>query len=164
MAHIDGSDDIEICRDADVVVVTAGAKQQPGQSRMQLAESTVGLMRKLIPALVHVAPNAMYVMVTNPVDVVTYAALKLSGLPATQLFGSGTVLDSSRLRHLVSMACGVSVHNVHAYMAGEHGDTEIALWSTASIGGVPLLEWEAETGRLPRHRGQGGHQLRGRAR
>lgn len=148
MAQVAGSDDIEICKGADVVVVTAGAKQEPGQTRMDLAESTVGMMRKIVPGLVEQAPDATYIMVTNPVDVVTYAALKLSGLPPTQLFGSGTVLDSSRLRYLVGDACGVAVQNVHAYMAGEHGDTEIPLWSTASIGGLPLSQWEKETGQL----------------
>ncbi len=140
-AEVLGSDDIQVCADADVVVVTAGAKQRPGQSRIDLAEATIGLMEKLLPPLVEVAPNAIYLMVTNPVDVVTYASLKISGLPPRQLFGSGTVLDSSRLRYLVGEHCGVAVQNVHAYIAGEHGDTEIPLWDSASIGGVPLLEW-----------------------
>ncbi|MFV0458646.1 MAG: L-lactate dehydrogenase [Actinomycetales bacterium] len=147
-AEVEGSDDIEVCRDADIIVVTAGAKQKPGQSRMDLAGSTVGMMQKIIPAALEVAPDATYVMVTNPVDVVTYVAQKISGLPRNQLFGSGTVLDSSRLRFLVAQSCGVAVGNVHAYMAGEHGDTEVPLWSSASIGGVPLLDWEKETGEL----------------
>lgn len=140
-AEVLGSDDIQVCADADVVVVTAGAKQRSGQSRVDLAGSTIGLMETLLPPLVEVAPNAVYLMVTNPVDVVTYASLKISGLPPRQLFGSGTVLDSSRLRYLVGEHCGVAVQNVHAYIAGEHGDTEIPLWDSASIGGVPLLEW-----------------------
>ncbi len=147
-AEVDGSDDIEVCRGADVVVVTAGAKQKPGQSRMELAESTVALMQKIIPAVTAVAPDAVYVMVTNPVDVVTYVAQKISGLPADRLFGSGTVLDSSRLRFLVAESVGVAVGNVHAYMAGEHGDTEVPLWSSATIGGVPLPQWEFLTGKL----------------
>lgn len=141
MADVIGSDDIEVCRDADVVVVTAGAKQKPGQTRLDLAESTVGLVRSLMPRLVEVAPDAVHVMVTNPVDVVTYAALKVSGLPPARVFGSGTVLDSSRLRYLVARHTGVAVQNVHAYIAGEHGDTEIPLWSSATIGSVPLEEW-----------------------
>lgn len=140
-AEVHGSDDVSICTGADVVVVTAGAKQKPGQSRIDLAGSTIGLMEKILPPLVEVAPDAIYIMVTNPVDVVTYAALKISGLPPNQLFGSGTVLDSSRLRYLVGQHCGVAVQNVHAYIAGEHGDTEIPLWDSASIGGVPLVEW-----------------------
>ncbi|GIG23187.1 L-lactate dehydrogenase [Cellulomonas chitinilytica] len=141
MAEVVGSDDISVCADADVVMFTAGAKQKPGQTRMDLAEATISLVRKVLPSLVEVAPDAVYVMVTNPVDIVTYAALKLSGLPPTQLFGSGTVLDSSRLRYLIAQRTGVAVQNVHAYIAGEHGDSELPLWSSASIGAVPLLEW-----------------------
>lgn len=146
--EVDGSDDVEVCRGADVVVVTAGAKQKPGQSRMELAGTTVELMKKVLPAVQAVAPDAIYVMVTNPVDVVTYASLKITDLPPDRIFGSGTVLDSSRLRWLISDACDVAVGNVHAYMAGEHGDTEVPIWSSASIGNVPLLEWESQTGRL----------------
>ncbi|MFC8798222.1 L-lactate dehydrogenase [Promicromonospora sp. NPDC057138] len=148
-AHVIGSDDVAVCAGADVVVVTAGAKQKPGQTRTDLAEATIGLMRQILPGLVDVAPDATYLMVTNPVDVVTYAALKISGLPREQLFGSGTVLDSSRLRVVLAERCGVAVANVHAYIAGEHGDSEIALWSSASIGGVPLLDWEPVGGAAP---------------
>lgn len=148
MGEIVGSDDVEVCRGARLVVVTAGAKQQPGQSRMDLAQHTIALTRTLLPQLAQVAPDATYVMVTNPVDVVTYAALQFTGLPAHQLFGSGTVLDSSRLRLEVARRVGVAVQNVHAYVVGEHGDTEFPLWSSASVGGVPLLEWERAGGRL----------------
>ncbi len=140
-ATIEGSDDIEICRDADLVVFTAGAKQDPGQSRMELASKTVGLVKKVLPTLVDIAPDAIHMMVTNPVDVVTYAAQKITGLPTNQIFGSGTVLDSSRLRFLIAKECGVAVQNVHAYVLGEHGDSEVPMWTSASIGGVPLLEW-----------------------
>ncbi|ACZ22220.1 malate dehydrogenase (NAD) [Sanguibacter keddieii DSM 10542] len=149
MAEVVGSDDVAVCADADIIMVTAGAKQKPGQTRLDLAEATISLVSKILPELLAVAPDATYVMVTNPVDIVTYAALKISGLPPTQLFGSGTVLDSSRLRFLIAQHCGVAVQNVHAYMAGEHGDSEIPLWSSATIGGVPLLEWDAIEGRAP---------------
>ena len=148
MATMTGSDDIEVCRDADVVVITAGAKQKPGQSRLDLAETNIHMCRKLIPALLDVAPDAVFLLVTNPVDVLTYAALKFSGLPASRVFGSGTVLDSSRLRLLIAQRCGVAVQSVHAYIAGEHGDSEIPLWSSATIGAVPLLRWQVE-GRPP---------------
>lgn len=148
-AHVIGSDDVAVCEGADIVVVTAGAKQKPGQSRVDLAEGTIGLMRTILPGLVDVAPDATYLMVTNPVDVVTYAALKISGLPRERMFGSGTVLDSSRLRVVLAERCGVAVGNVHAYIAGEHGDSEIALWSSASIGGMPLLDWEPLGGNPP---------------
>ncbi|GAA1623985.1 L-lactate dehydrogenase [Georgenia ruanii] len=141
MGSVRGSDDVAICADADVVVITAGAKQKPGQSRLDLAGATIDIMRDLLPRLVAVAPDAVYVMVANPVDVATYAGLKISGLPQNQFFGSGTVLDTSRLRYLVARACGVAVQSVHAYMAGEHGDSELPLWSSAMIGAVPLLQW-----------------------
>jgi L-lactate dehydrogenase len=148
-AEVIGSDDVEVCRDADVVVVTAGAKQRPGQSRLDLAEATVALTRAIMPGLVEVAPDATFLLVTNPVDVVTSAAQQAAGLPPGRVFGSGTVLDSSRLRAALAQHCGVATANVHAYVAGEHGDSEIALWSSARIAGVPLLEWEPLPGRPP---------------
>lgn len=147
-ATIDGSSDVEITRGSDVVVIAAGAKQKPGETRMDLAENTVNLMKTVIPPLVERSPDAIFLMVTNPVDVTTQAALKISGLPDHQLIGSGTVLDSSRLRWLVATECDVAVSNVHAYVCGEHGDTETPLWSTATIGGVPLRDWEQQTGQL----------------
>jgi L-lactate dehydrogenase len=146
MAHVVGSDDVEVLADSDIIVFTAGAKQQPGQSRLDLAETTIGLVRRLMPRLVDVAPDAIHLLVTNPVDVVTYAALKASGLPRERVFGSGTVLDSSRLRFLLAEHTGVAVQNVHAYIAGEHGDSELPLWSSASIASVPLLEWQGLEG------------------
>jgi L-lactate dehydrogenase len=100
------------------------------------------------PQLLKVAPDALLLLVTNPVDVLTYAALTFSGLPPARVFGSGTLLDTSRLRVLVAQQCGVAVRNVHAYIAGEHGDSEIPLWSSATIGAVPLLGWEVP-GRPP---------------
>ena len=141
VGSIEGSDDVEIVRGADLIIVTAGAKQQPGQSRLELAGSTVNLMKKIVPNLQNVAPDARFMFVTNPVDVVTYAALKITGLPRNQVFGSGTVLDTSRLRYLVSRETGVATQNIHAYVAGEHGDSEVALWSSAEIGNVPLSQW-----------------------
>ncbi len=145
-ATVLGSDDVNVCADSDVVVITAGAKQQPGQSRLDLAGATISLMDKILPPLLEVSPNAVYILVTNPVDVVTYAAIKKSGMSPRQMFGSGTVLDSSRLRHEVARMCKVAVSNVHAYIAGEHGDSEVPLWSSASIGGVPLLDWRDAAG------------------
>lgn len=147
-SRVIGSDDVDVCADSDVVVITAGAKQQPGQSRLDLAGATIGLMDKVIPPLIKVAPDAIFILVTNPVDVVTYAALKRSGMDPRRMFGSGTVLDSSRLRYRIAQECHVAVSNVHAYIAGEHGDSEVPLWSSATIGGVPLLEWHDKEGRV----------------
>lgn len=150
MARIIGGDDLEVARDSDVIVITAGAKQKPGQTRLDLAAANVEMCRKLVPSLVELAPDTLLLMVTNPVDVVTLAALQASGLPANRVFGSGTVLDSSRLRYLIAERTGVAVQNVHAYIAGEHGDSEVPLWSTATIGGVKLLSWDAHfTGQAP---------------
>jgi L-lactate dehydrogenase len=140
-ATVVGSDDVEVCRDADVLVLTAGAPAQPGQRRLDLAADSVAIYRDLLPRLLKVAPGAVLVIVTNPVDVVTYAALKISGLPRHRVLGSGTVLDSSRLRSLIARRSGVAVQNVHAYIAGEHGDSQIPLWSSATVGGIPLLRW-----------------------
>ena len=136
-----GSDDPEICRDADVIAITAGAKQKPGQSRLELGGATVGIMEKILPKLVEVAPHAIFLLVANPVDVVTYCAKKITGLPENQIFGSGTVLDTARMRYLVSLETGTATQNIHGYIAGEHGDSEVALWSSAEIGNVPLSQW-----------------------
>jgi L-lactate dehydrogenase len=141
MANIEGSDDIAVCKDAHVVVITAGAKQRPGVRRMDLAENNAAILKQLIPALMKVAPNAILLLVTNPVDVITYIAQKLSGLPRQRVMGSGTVLDSSRFRFLIAKRLKIAVQNVHAYIAGEHGDSEVPLWSSATVANIPLHEW-----------------------
>jgi L-lactate dehydrogenase len=146
MTRIEGGDDLQVCRDADIVVVTAGAKQKPGQTRLDLAAANVTMCRDLLPRLVALAPDTHLLLVTNPVDVVTTAALRYSGLPPHRVYGSGTVLDSSRLRYLIAEHTRVAVQNVHAYIAGEHGDSEVPLWSTATIGGVPVTDWASAGG------------------
>ncbi len=145
-ALVVGSDDLDICRDADVVVVTAGAKQESGETRLDLAGRNTNILGGLIPALAERSPDAVFLVVTNPVDVLTYVALHLSGFPSDRVIGSGTVLDTSRLRYLLAHRCGVDVRNVHATIAGEHGDSEFALWSNASIGTVPLNQWVTSDG------------------
>jgi L-lactate dehydrogenase len=144
MAGVSGSDDIEVCRDADVLVLTVGGLPKPGQTRLDLAGESVAICRELLPPLLEVAPDAVVLIITNPVDVVTYAAIQILGLPANRVIGSGTVLDSSRLRYLIAEHCGVAVQSVHAYVVGEHGDSEMPLWSSATIGAVPILEWSAD--------------------
>lgn len=135
-----GGDDLRLCADAELVVVTAGAAQRPGQSRLQLADANVALVGRLLPDLLQVAREAIFLLVTNPVDVVTYVAQQISGLPHGRVIGTGTVLDSSRLRQSLAERLGVSVTSVHALVVGEHGDSEIVLWSSASVGGTPLLD------------------------
>ena len=144
-----GSDDVEICRDADIVVITAGARQQPGESRLDLAGKTINMLKSIIPNVIKVAPNAIYLLVTNPVDITTYVSQQLSGLDPQQLFGSGTNLDSARLRLLLAKQTGVNVKDINAYIAGEHGDSEVALWTAANIAGVPLLDWKPLPGHEP---------------
>ena len=139
---IDGSDDPEICRDADMVVITAGP-------RLELVGATVNILKAIMPNLVKVAPNAIYMLITNPVDIATHVAQKLTGLPENQIFGSGTNLDSARLRFLIAQQTGVNVKNVHAYIAGEHGDSEVPLWESATIGGVPMCDWTPLPGHDP---------------
>ena len=141
MANVVGSADIAVTADADIVVITAGAKQKPGQTRLELAGVNVNMCRAMMPGLVEMSPDALFLLVTNPVDVLTYAALKFSGLPTHRVFGSGTVLDSSRLRILLAEHCDVAVQSVHAFIIGEHGDSELPLWSRATIGPVPLSDW-----------------------
>lgn len=141
MATIEGSDDVAICADAAVVVITAGAKQKPGQTRLDLAAANATMCRALVPRLVEQAPAAILLVVTNPCDVMTYITHALSGLPQARVLGSGTVLDSSRFRFLIARKCGTAVQNVHAYIAGEHGESEIPLWSSANIASIPLSQW-----------------------
>jgi L-lactate dehydrogenase len=140
-ANVIGSDDVAVTADSDIVVITAGAKQKPGQTRLELAAVNVDMCRSLVPALVDLSPDAMFLLVTNPVDVVTYAAVQASGLPGRRVFGSGTVLDSSRLRTLLAQHCDVAVHSVNAFIVGEHGDSQVPAWSQAGIGGVPVRDW-----------------------
>ncbi|WP_250545661.1 L-lactate dehydrogenase [Paenarthrobacter sp. DKR-5] len=139
---ITGGGDITTMAGADVVVITAGAKQAPGQTRLDLAGTNVRILEDLLPRLLEQAPDAVYVLVTNPCDVLTVAARRISGLPASRVLSSGTVLDTSRLRWLLARRGGVSTSSVHASIIGEHGDTEFPVWSNASIGPVPIREWK----------------------
>ncbi len=142
-SDITGGSDISVAAGSHVVVVTAGAKQKPGQSRIELAEVNAGILRSMMPDLLAVAPDAIYVIVTNPCDVLTVLAQEATALPPERIFASGTVLDTSRLRWKLAERAGVSTSSVHAYIVGEHGDTEFPLWSKATIGSVPILDWVA---------------------
>ena len=141
-----GGSDLSVVEDSHVVVITAGAKQNPGQTRTELASVNAGIMKKMMPQLLSVAPDAVYVIVTNPCDVLTVLAQEETGLPPERIFAAGTVLDTSRLRWKLGERVGVSTSNVHAYIVGEHGDTEFPLWSKATIGTVPILEWVTPKG------------------
>lgn len=143
-SSVSGGSDLSVVEGSDVVVVTAGAKQQPGQTRMELSGTNVRILQSLLPALIERAPDAVYVIVTNPADVMTVIAQRITGLPAARVFGSGTVLDTSRLRWRLAERAGVSTASVHADIVGEHGDTQFPLWSNATIGPVPILDWPAD--------------------
>ena len=145
-SSITGGDDLNLIDGASVVVITAGAKQRQGQSRLDLAGVNVGILNDLMPRLVERAPDAVFVLVSNPCDVLAVVAQRLSGLPTSRVFASGTVLDSSRLRWVLAERAGVSSSSVHAMIVGEHGDSEFALWSQARIGPVPILEWQPVDG------------------
>ena len=142
-SDIIGGSDLSVVEGSHVVVITAGAKQDPGQTRIELAGVNARIMKSMMPQLLEVAPHAIYVIVTNPCDVLTVIAQQETGLPAERIFASGTVLDTSRLRWKLGQRAGVSTASVHAHIVGEHGDTEFPLWSRATIGTVPILEWEA---------------------
>ena len=136
-----GGGNIESLAGSDVIVITAGARQKPGQSRLDLAGVNVGIIQNLMTQLMEQAPDAVYVIVTNPCDVLTVAAQKASGLPRNRIFSSGTVLDTSRLRLLLAREAHVLMTSVHATIIGEHGDSEFPVWSSASIGPVPIRDW-----------------------
>ena len=140
-SDITGGSDISVVAGSHVVVITAGAKQKPGQTRIELAEVNAGILRTMMPELLAVAPDAIYVIVTNPCDVLTVLAQEATALPPERIFASGTVLDTSRLRWKLAERAGVSTSSVHAYIVGEHGDTEFPMWSKATIGSVPILDW-----------------------
>lgn len=143
-SDIDGGADLRHVEGADVVVITAGAKQHPGQTRLDLAGTNVDILRGMLPQLLERAPDAVFLLVTNPCDLLTVAAQQITGLPSSRVFSSGTVLDTARLRWKLAQRAGVAQSSVHAHIVGEHGDTEFPLWSAASIGVTPLLEWERE--------------------
>lgn len=128
-------------KDAGVIVVTAGAAQKPGETRLDLVHKNVGIFRSIIPEIAKRGFDGILLIVANPVDILTYAALQMSGLPKERVIGSGTVLDSARLRSKLGEHLSVDSRSVHAFIVGEHGDSEFAAWSSANISGVPLSDF-----------------------
>lgn len=127
--------------DAAIIVVTAGAAQKPGETRLDLVNKNVGIFRSIIPQIRQAGFEGILLIVSNPVDILTYAAIKLSGLPESRVIGSGTVLDSARLQEALGNHLGVDPRDVEAYIIGEHGDSELAVWSSADVAGVPLKDF-----------------------
>ena len=128
----------EDCADAAMIVITAGAKQSPGQSRADLIRKNAGIVRSICTQIGRYHSEAVLLMVTNPVDTLTHVALEHLGWPRQRVIGSGTVLDSARFKFMLSRHCGVDARNVHAYIIGEHGDSEVAAWSLSHIAGVSI--------------------------
>ena len=133
--------DYSNCAGAVVTVLTAGAGQKPGETRLDLIKKNAAIWRDIIPNVVKNNPNGILLIATNPVDVLTYAAWKLSGLPSERVIGSGTILDTARFRYLLSQHFRVDASSVHAYIVGEHGDSEVPVWSLANIAGMRLPEF-----------------------
>src|SRR4051794_23769022 len=131
---------------AAVTVVTAGAAQQPGETRLQLLERNTAILRAIVPQIVRHNPTGVILLASNPVDLMTHLAVEISGLPAARVFGSGTILDTARFRYLLGEHYGVDSRSVHSYIVGEHGDSEVPLWSLANIGGVPLRDFRSASG------------------
>ena len=133
--------DYEDAKDSDIVIITSGIARKPGQTRIELTQTNVNIIKDIAPKIAAAAPNANYVIVSNPVDIITYVFTKVSGIPENQIIGSGTLLDTARLR------CGLAEHfdiaqkNIHAYVFGEHGDTSFVPWSCADISGAKIDEY-----------------------
>jgi L-lactate dehydrogenase len=129
------------CTDAAVTVFAAGAGTKPGETRLDLIKKNAAIWREIVPEVMKHNPTGVLLIATNPVDVLTYATLKLSGFPAGRVIGSGTVLDTARFRYLLSQHFGVDARSVHAHIVGEHGDSEVPVWSLANIAGVRLADF-----------------------
>ena len=127
--------------DASIVIVTAGAGQKPGETRLDLVKKNVGIFKSVIPSITEYNKDGILLIVANPVDVLTYAAAKISGFPENRVFGSGTVLDTARFKYLLGEHLEVDSRAVHAFIIGEHGDSEIAAWSSANVSGIPVNDF-----------------------
>ena len=129
------------CAGAAIVVITAGSAQKPGETRLDLVKRNFAIFQTIIPQIVQANPDGILLIAANPLDVLSYAAMKLSGFPANRVIGSGTILDTARFRYLLSQHAGVDPRSVHAYIIGEHGDSEVPVWSLANIAGMNLTDY-----------------------
>lgn len=127
--------------DSDIVVITAGMGQKPGETRLDLVNKNFKLFKEIIPKIVKYSPDSIYLVTSNPVDILSYATYIISKKPSNEIIGSGTVLDTSRFRYLLAKHCNINASNVHAYILGEHGDSEFAVWSKSMVGGTLLKEY-----------------------
>ena len=132
---IDASKDLSVTAGSKIIVITAGARQRPGESRLSLVQRNTEIFKSLIPPLVQHSPDAIFLVVSNPVDVLTYVTWKLSGLPANRIIGSGTNLDSARFRYYVGQKLGIATNSCHGWVLGEHGDSSVPIWSGVNVAG-----------------------------
>ena len=128
-------------KDSDIVIITSGVARKPGQSRIDLAQTNVDILKSITPQITEAAPNAKYIIVSNPIDIMTYVFIKISGIPEEQIIGSGTLLDTARLRYALSEHFEIAQRNIHAYVLGEHGDSSFIPWSLAKISGASVYEY-----------------------
>ncbi len=132
----------EDAKDSNIVIITSGIARKPGQSRLELIKTNIAIQESIIPEITKQAPDAIYIMVSNPVDILTYSFCKLSGIPENRVIGSGAIIDTARLRSRIADYCGLEVGNIHAYMFGEHGDSGFSPWSLARIAGMHVDEYQ----------------------
>ena len=142
--------DYSDCADCGLIIISAGIARKPGQTRLDLAKINVGIAKNIAKNIMKYASDPLILVISNPVDIVTYIIQKETGLPAGRVFGSGTALDTARFRYLLGRECHIDVRNVHACVIGEHGDSQVPVWSCANIGGTPLDEFcsDARNGRI----------------
>ena len=133
--------DYEDAKDSDIVIITSGIARKPGQTRIELAQTNVNILKSITPRITAVAPDARYIIVSNPVDIMTYVFTRISGIPEERVIGSGTILDTARLRYGLSEHYKIAQKNIHAYVFGEHGDTSFVPWSCADVSGAPLDQY-----------------------
>ena len=133
--------DYQDLKDCGLVILAAGANQKPGETRIDLLHRNEVILKSILDAVLSVAPDCILLVVSNPVDLLTYLAQKLSGLPACRVIGTGTVLDTARLKYLVGQYLQVDSRNIHAFIIGEHGDSELAVWSSANVSGMDLPDY-----------------------
>ena len=133
--------DYEDAKGSDIVIITSGIARKPGQTRIELTQTNVNILKSITPQITAVAPEALYVIVANPVDIMTYVVIKISGIPENRIVGSGTILDTARLRYGLSEHYDIAQKNIHAYVFGEHGDTSFVPWSCADVSGAPLDDY-----------------------
>lgn len=138
------SGSIEDTKDSDLIIITAGIGQKPGETRLDILNKNIPIFKSIVPELVKYSPDTLILVVSNPVDILTYITYIYSGLPSNRVFGSGTVLDTSRLKSILSKSFNIDARNIHAYIIGEHGDSEIAAWSATKIAGMTVDQYAKE--------------------